>query len=149
MFFGKNYTILGFFLTILFIYGIGVFSNQYIVEKFFHWLEVLINKIPVVKTIYSSIRDIGKMFNHDKSTSFKKAVLVDYPVKGSKCIGFITNENCNFNNKFSKTAVFVPTTPNPTSGFLLYLNSEDITYLDIPIEDAIKMVVSLGVYGVK
>lgn len=147
--FGKDYTILGFLLSILIIYGIGVFSNQYIVEKFFHWLEVLINKIPVVKTVYSSIRDIGKMFNHDKNTSFKKAVLVDYPIKGSKSIGFITNESCNFNDKFSKIAVFVPTTPNPTNGFLLYLNDEDITYLDISVEDAIKMVVSMGVYAVK
>jgi len=89
------------------------------------------------------------MFNHDKSTSFKKAVLVDYPIKGSKSIGFVTNENCNFSDKFSKTAVFVPTTPNPTNGFLLYLNDEDIIYLDISVEDAIKMVVSMGVYGVK
>ncbi len=87
------------------------------------------------------------MFDHNNSTSFKQSVLIDYPVKGSKSIGFITNENCSFNSELSKTAVFVPTTPNPTNGFLIYLDNEDIIYLDIPVEDAIKMVISLGVYG--
>ncbi len=145
--FGKDYTILGFILGLLIIFGIGIFSNQYIIKKIFHWLEVFINKIPVIKTIYSSSRDIGKMFDHNNSTSFKQSVLIDYPVKGSKSIGFITNENCSFNSELSKTAVFVPTTPNPTNGFLIYLDNEDIIYLDIPVEDAIKMVISLGVYG--
>ncbi|BEP28294.1 DUF502 domain-containing protein [Helicovermis profundi] len=147
--FGKNYTGVGFIFGVLIILGIGTFSNQYVVKKFFHWLEVVINKIPVVKTIYSSIRDIGKMFDKDKSSSFKKAVLVDYPLKGSKCIGFITNDECIFDGKLSKTAVFVPTTPNPTSGFLLYVDKKDITFIDLPVEDAIKMVVSLGVYSSK
>lgn len=134
---------LGFLITIGAILGIGVISNNVIGKKIAKWIEDMLVKVPIIKMIYNPIKDIMKNFSSNNSNNFKRAVMVSFPSEKSKSIGFITKENIKVEEKF-KTAVFVPTTPNPTSGFLVYLDKEDYKELDMTVESALKTIISLG-----
>lgn len=101
-------------------------------------------KVPIIKSIYSPLKDITDNFSKKGSFNFKKVVFVNFPNdKLSSSLGFITKETIFINNQ-EKSAIFIPTTPNPTNGFLIYLNKEDYTELNISVEEALKVIVSLG-----
>ena len=133
-------------LTILFITIIGSLSLSFLGKKFLQIIDDLFKRIPILRTIYSAILQMTESFSNQDSNK-KSVVLVEYPRKGSWAVGFATKENQGeIKNKTNKILinVFVPTTPNPTSGFLLMFPKDDVIYLDMSFEEASKFIVSAG-----
>lgn len=141
---GKKIVGLGFVVTILLIYGAGLLVKQYLGHKLLMLFERFVLKIPYAQTVYNASRDISNsVFKKDK-VAFQNPVLVDFPREGIQSIGFVSNDNIMIKGE-RKIAIFVPTTPNPTSGFLIFAKPDEVEYLNISVEEATKMVISLGV----
>jgi len=133
-------------LAVIFITLIGYLSLSFIGKKILQLFNDLLKKIPILRTIYSAIGQMAETLA-PKKNSKKSVVLVEYPRKGSWAVGFATNDNKGEISKKTNQKlvnVFVPTTPNPTSGFLLMFPKEDIIYLDMNFEEASKFIVSAG-----
>jgi len=133
-------------LTIFFITIIGYLSLSFLGKKFLQVVDDLFKRIPILRTIYSAIGQMTDSFTQKKNSK-KSVVLVEYPRKDTWAVGFATKDNKGeMKNKTNRNLVnvFVPTTPNPTSGFLLMFPKEDIIYLDISFEEASKFIVSAG-----
>ena len=133
-------------LSVIFITIIGGLSLSFIGKKILQLINDLLKKIPVLRTIYSAIGQMTDSFANKKSGK-KSVVLVEYPRKGSWAIGFATKDNKGeISKKTNKKLVnvFVPTTPNPTSGFLLMFPKDEVKYLDMSFEEASKFIVSAG-----
>ena len=134
------------FLTIIFITVIGGLSLSFLGKKFLQIIDDLFKRIPILRTIYSAIGQMTESFRSQKGNK-KSVVLLEYPRKGSWAVGFATKENTGeIKSKTNQNLVniFVPTTPNPTSGFLLMIPKEDLIYLDMTFEEASKFIVSAG-----
>ena len=133
-------------LTVFFITFVGGLSLSFLGKKFLQIIDDLFKRIPILRTIYSAIGQMTDSFrNHDGNK--KSVVLLEYPRKGSWAVGFATKENTGeikSKTKINLVNVFVPTTPNPTSGFLLMIPKEDLIYLDMSFEEASKFIVSAG-----
>ena len=133
-------------MSVVLITLIGFLSLSFIGRKLLDVFDNILKKIPILRTIYSAIVQMTETFT--KSDNKKKnVVLVEYPRKGSWAVGFATRENTGeITNKVKQKLinVFVPTTPNPTSGFLLMFPKEDVIYLDLTFEEASKFIVSAG-----
>ena len=133
-------------LSVIFITIIGGLSLSFIGKKILQLFNDLLKKIPILRTIYSAIGQMAETLA-PKRKSKKSVVLVEYPRKGSWAVGFATKDNKGeISNKINKRLVnvFVPTTPNPTSGFLLMYPKDEIIYLDMTFEEASKFIVSAG-----
>jgi uncharacterized membrane protein len=133
-------------LTIIFITIVGGLSLSFLGKKFLQLIDDLFKKIPILRTIYSAIGQMTDSFRNQDGNK-KGVVLIEYPRKGTWAVGFSTKENSGeIKNKTGKELinVFVPTTPNPTSGFLLMFPKEDLIYLDMSFEEASKFIVSAG-----
>ena len=133
-------------ITIIFITLVGGLSLSFLGKKFLQIIDDLFKKIPILRTIYSAVLQMTETFSQKKNDK-KSVVLVEYPRKGTWAVGFATKENKGeIKNKTKENLinVFVPTTPNPTSGFLLMFPKNDIIYLDISFEEASKFIVSAG-----
>ena len=133
-------------LTVIFITIIGGLSLSFIGMRFLKIIDDLFKRIPILRTIYSAIGQMTVSFTKNKSNK-KSVVLVEYPRKGTWAVGFATKENKSSISKLAKQKlinVFVPTTPNPTSGFLLMFPKKDVIYLNISFEEASKFIVSAG-----
>ena len=134
------------FLTIIFITFVGGLSLSFLGKKFLQIVDDLFKKIPILRTIYSAIGQMTDSFTQKKNNK-KSVVLIEYPRKGTWAVGFATKDNKGeIKNKTNRDLVnvFVPTTPNPTSGFLLMFPKEDVIYLNISFEEASKFIVSAG-----
>ena len=137
-------TILIFILITL----LGFFSKYFFGKTIIRITEKIINRVPLVNTIYKTVKQIVDTFNQNREAVFQTAVLVEYPRKGIYSIGFLTSESkgeVQDKTVESVVNIFVPTTPNPTSGFLLMIPQEDIIYLQMSVSDAMKMIISGGV----
>ena len=133
-------------LAIIFITLIGYLSLSFIGKKILQLFNDLLKKIPILRTIYSAIGQMAETLA-PRRKSKKSVVLVEYPRKGSWAVGFATKDNKGEISKRTNKKlvnVFVPTTPNPTSGFLLMFPKEDLIYLDMNFEEASKFIVSAG-----
>ena len=133
-------------LTIIFITIIGGLSLSFLGKKFLQIIDDLFKRIPILRTIYSAIGQMTESFRSQEGNK-KRVVLVEYPRKDSWAVGFATKENTGeIKSKTNQNLinVFVPTTPNPTSGFLLMIPKEDLIYLDMSFEEASKFIVSAG-----
>ena len=133
-------------LTIIFITIVGGLSLSFLGKKFLQIVDDLFKKIPILRTIYSAIGQMTDSFRNQESNK-KSVVLVEYPRKGSWAVGFATKENTGEikeKTNINLVNVFVPTTPNPTSGFLLMIPKDDLIYLDMTFEEASKFIVSAG-----
>ena len=133
-------------LSIIFITLIGGLSLSFIGKKILQIFNDLLKKIPILRTIYSAIGQMTETLA-PKSGSKKSVVLIEYPRKGSWAVGFATKDNKGEISKKTNTDlvnVFVPTTPNPTSGFLLMFPKSEVVYLDMSFEEASKFIVSAG-----
>jgi len=133
-------------IALLLITLIGWLSLSFIGKKLLNIFDNILNKIPILRTIYSAFTQMLETFTSNK-VSKKNVVLVEYPRKGTWAVGFATNKNTGeIKNKIGQEVVnvFVPTTPNPTSGFLLMFPKEDVIYLDLTFEQASKFIVSAG-----
>mgnify|MGYP006225430743 FL=1 len=133
-------------LSIIFITVIGWLSLSFIGKKILQLVNETLKRIPILRTIYSAIGQMTESLAPRKGNK-KSVVLVEYPRKGSWAVGFATKENKGEISKKTSTElvnVFVPTTPNPTSGFLLMFPKKEIIYLDMTFEEASKFIVSAG-----
>ena len=134
------------FLSIIIITFIGGLSVSFVGKKILQLINDLFKRIPFLRTIYSAINQMTESFTN-KDNNKKSVVLIEYPRKGSWAVGFATKDNKGeISNKTNSDLVnvFVPTTPNPTSGFLLMFPKKDVIYLDITFEEASKFIVSAG-----
>jgi len=134
--------------ALLMIYLVGMFTTHFIGRRFIHIGERLMLKLPIVKSVYSASKQVMDTFSNSTKAAFTATVLVAFPHPGALAIGFITGTILNPEGK-TLYRVFVATTPNPTSGFLLLLPEEDVTFTDITVEDGIKMCVSGGMLAPK
>jgi len=133
-------------LSIIFITLIGFISLSYIGKRTLKLINDLLKKIPFLRTIYSAIGQMTESFASKKGKK-KSVVLVQYPSKGSWAVGFATKDNKGEISKKTNDKlvnVFIPTTPNPTSGFLLMFPKKEVIYLDMSFEEASKFIVSAG-----
>jgi Uncharacterized conserved protein len=133
-------------LSIFVITIIGGLSLSFLGKKILQLIDDLFKRIPFLRTIYSAIVQMTDSFAN-KNNDKKSVVLVEYPRKGSWAVGFATKKNkTEISQKTGKNLinVFIPTTPNPTSGFLLMFSEDEILYLDMTFEEASKFIVSAG-----
>ena len=134
-------------ISIIVITVIGWLSLSFLGKKLVKFVNDIFKKIPFLRTVYSAIGQMTQSFAQSRKSKKKSVVLVEYPRKGSWAVGFATQENTGeIASKTNKDLinVFVPTTPNPTSGFLLMFPKDEIIYLDMSFEDASKFIVSAG-----
>ncbi|NCQ23525.1 MAG: hypothetical protein COW54_01675 [Rhodobacteraceae bacterium CG17_big_fil_post_rev_8_21_14_2_50_63_15] len=146
---GINLRGVGAIIFLIFTVVVGWVAKGLIGRSLILFAESLVNRMPVVRSIYSGVKQIAETVFAQSESSFEKACLVEYPRKGIWAIGFISTEaRGEISEKAGATcdmlSVFVPTTPNPTSGFLLYFPREDVIELDMGIEDAAKLIISAG-----
>jgi len=139
---------LGIVLTAAVVIGTGVVVTNLFGQQLFEWGERLLDRIPLVRTIYSSAKKLTHSIFSGSGKSFRKVVLVEYPRKDMWSLAFLTGDGApEVNTRMGRqmVSVFIPTTPNPTSGFMLLVPREDVIELDMPIDDGFKMIISVGV----
>ena len=129
--------------SVLVIYFTGLVTNHIVGRRIIHWGESLLLKLPIVKSVYSASKQVVDTFSSSTKAAFKAVVLVEFPRRGSLAVGFITGTITNPEGQ-TLYRVFVATTPNPTSGFLIILPEPEVHFTDISVEDGIKMIVSGG-----
>lgn len=144
---GFNVPGLGVLLTLGIIFGAGLVATNIFGQHLIEVWESLLTRVPVVKTIYSSVKQVSDTLFSNTGNAFRKAVLVQYPRDGSWTIAFITGvpggdvKEHLFGDYIS---IYVPTTPNPTSGFFLMMPREDVIDLDMSVDEALKYIISMG-----
>ena len=134
-------------ISIIIITFIGWLSLSFIGTRLLNIVNKVLQRIPILRTIYSAVVQMTATFTQNKEDKKNNVVLVEYPRKGIWAVGFATKDNTGeITSKTGKKLinVFVPTTPNPTSGFLLMIPKEDVIYLDMSFEEASKFIVSAG-----
>lgn len=140
---------LGLLIFVIFTLIVGWLAKGYIGRSLIQWSEDLVARMPVVRSIYNGLKQIAETVFSSGNTSFKKACIIEYPRKGLWAMAFIsTDAKGEVAAKIGETdkmiSVFLPTTPNPTSGFLLFVPEKDVIVLDMSVEDAAKLVISAG-----
>ena len=144
---------LGLLIVIFVITLIGAITPGLIGRNLLKLGEMILFKTPIIRTVYSSIKQIMETVMSTNSKSFKEVVLVEYPRRDIWVIAFVTSSvKGEIDDKISKSdlvSIFVPTTPNPTSGFLLFVAKKDLIYLNMPVEQAVKLVISGGIVSPK
>ena len=133
----------GFIAVILLIYLVGVLTSNLVGKWLMRHAEPLLLGVPIFRQLYNGIKQILLSFTAPRKTGFMQVILTEFPRKGMRSIGFITNELCDESGKKLLT-VFIPTSPNPTSGFMHIVSEDEITRTNISVENALKMVVSAG-----
>ena len=139
---------LGAILAVLVLFITGVLGANFFGRRLVSFYEGVLNRIPLVRSVYGGVKHFTEMVFSDKGRSFKKVLLIEYPRTGLYSIAFLTSERLEeVQARTGETVVtvFLPTTPNPTSGFMLFVPLSGIIELDMTVEEAVKMVVSLGV----
>ena len=139
---------LGLILTLLVLIVTGIFAANFVGKSMVNFGEKIFKKIPIVRSVYSAAKNFADIVFSDTGQSFKKVLLIQYPRKGVYSLAFQTSTNLGEVQKKTGSDVvctFVPTTPNPTSGFIIIIPKEDVIELDMDVDEAFKMIVSLGV----
>jgi uncharacterized membrane protein len=139
---------LGAILAILVLVVTGMLAANLLGRRLVKLYESLLERIPVVRTVYGAVKSFAEIVLSDSTASFNKVLLIEYPREGLYSLAFQTSENPGEIRAVTGepiVAVFLPTTPNPTSGFMLFVPSRNVTELDMPVEAALKMIISLGV----
>ncbi|MCU0857064.1 MAG: DUF502 domain-containing protein [Pontiellaceae bacterium] len=135
--------ILSTFVALLMIYLVGMFTTHLIGLRLIQMGERLMMKLPIVRSVYSASKQVMDTFSNSTKAAFSATVLVSFPHPGARAIGFVTGTILDPDGR-TLYRIFVATTPNPTSGFLLLLPKEEVAFTDISVEDGIKMIVSGG-----
>lgn len=139
----------GFLLCVLLFLCTGFLTRYIVGRKIIATGETIVGKIPLISRVYLAVQQIRDVFVNREGAVFQQVVLLEYPRKGIMAVGFVTSSEQGVVQETAGrrlNAVFVPTTPNPTSGFLLYLAPEELTPIDMSVEDAMKLIVSGGAY---
>lgn len=139
---------LGVILSLLLLVGTGILAANYFGQRLMSWGESILSRIPLVRSIYNSVKQVINTILSTNSEAFRKVLLVEYPRKGLWTIGFQTGAvNAEISNKINEEMIslFIPTTPNPTSGFLVMIPKQEVIELSMSIDEALKFIISLGV----
>ena len=139
---------LGLILTLLVLLVTGIFAANIVGRSMVNFGEKIFKRIPVVRSVYTASKNFAEIVFSDTGQSFKKVLLIQYPRKGLYSLAFQTSTSLGEVQKKTGSDVvctFVPTTPNPTSGFIIIVPKEDVIELDMEVDEAFKMIVSLGV----
>lgn len=139
---------IGLVLTVILMLITGAVVANFFGRQLVNMWEDILSRIPFVRTIYSTVKQVTSTLFSDTSKSFREVVLVEYPRKGTWVLAFVTGDTPDFLNDAAKKQLmnlFVPTTPNPTSGFYVMVEPKDIRKLEISVEDGLKMILSAGV----
>jgi len=139
---------LGLIIALVFFIVIGFITRNFLGRLFVRVSEYIVERVPVINTIYSAIKQIFETVMASQSDAFKEVVMFEYPRKGIWVLGFVTGATKGEVQTLTKSDtvnVFLPTTPNPTSGFLLFIPKKDVTYMKMSVEEGIKMIVSGGI----
>jgi len=134
-------------LAVCLITIVGVLARNYFGKRMIAWVDTTMLRVPLLNKVYSATKQVNEAFSTSNKNAFRTVVLVEFPRPGVHSIGFITNEqNPEAQAKLQEkvVCVFVPTTPNPTGGFLLLVPEEKVTKLEMSVADGIKYVISLG-----
>lgn len=139
--------ILGLILFLVIIFIIGFLTTHFLGKRLYFILDKALRRFPLIRHIYPSIKQIIEFLFTYQAQEFKKAVLVQYPRSGIWSIGFITNEGFEIAKEKTKQdllSIFIPSSPGPLTGFFILVPRQEVIFLDIPIEEAIKLIVSGG-----
>lgn len=134
---------IGFGVTVVLIYLVGVMASNIGGSRLIHYGESLLSKVPIIGRLYKSIEQIMESFSSSGKNGLMQVVLVEWPRKGMWTIGFITSESPVQPGE-THLNIFIPTSPNPTSGFLQIASEDAVIRTDIPVDDALKMIISAG-----
>ena len=143
---------MGFLLLILFVFLIGLIATNIFGKKVFKFGELVLHKIPLVRVIYITIKKVVDTISQSQTPTFEKMVLITYPRFPLKTVGIVA---CNTPDMVFKMVgkrsvnVFVPTSPNPTTGFVIAVPIEDVNFLEMTVEEGLKMIISFGVVAPK
>ncbi|HQU48956.1 MAG TPA: DUF502 domain-containing protein [Casimicrobiaceae bacterium] len=143
---------LGVLLSFVILLVTGVFAANFLGARLITLWESLLGRIPVVKSIYSSVKQVSDTLLSDKGNAFRKALLVEFPREGSWTIGFLTgtpDRSVAPHLPGDHVSVYVPTTPNPTGGYFVMLPRSRVQELDMTVDEALKYIISMGVVGPK
>ncbi|MDD5476047.1 MAG: DUF502 domain-containing protein [Syntrophales bacterium] len=136
-------------VLILLIFAVGMIVRSYLGKKIVAWGEIILDKIPIIRTIYMASKQLAHAMFSDDSKSFSRVVLIEYPRRDLYCIAFVSGDTkgeLQEKTRENLINVFVPTTPNPTSGFLLMVPESDVINLDMSVDEAFALIVSGGIY---
>lgn len=126
---------------------VGWMARYYIGKRFIGWLDATMLRLPLLNKIYGTVKQVNEAFSSTKKTAFKTVVLIEFPREGLYSVGFITGEQhaeVQARTRERVVSVFVPTTPNPTTGFLVLVPEDKLTRLDMSVAEGIKFIISLG-----
>jgi uncharacterized membrane protein len=135
-------------IALAFFVIVGWFATNFLGRFVIRVYEYVLDRMPVIRNIYGAIKQIFETIAASQSSAFREAVMLEYPRKGVYSIGFVTGRTegeVQGHTKAETINVFVPTTPNPTSGYLLFVPKKELIYLDMSVEEAVKLVVSAGI----
>lgn len=135
-------------LTLLMIFLTGLLAANFIGQKLVGWWDKLLSRIPVVNSVYKSVKQVSDTLFAPNGNAFRKALLVQYPRQGSWTVAFLTGRpggDIPRHLRGEYVSVYVPTTPNPTSGFFLMMPAQDVVELDMTVDEALKYIISMGV----
>jgi len=141
------WSLAAFILAIALVSVAGLLARYYIGKRVLAWLDTTMLRVPLLNKIYGTIKQVNDAFSTGSKTAFKTVVLVEFPRPGMYSLGFLTSENheaIQIRTEEKVVGVFIPTTPNPTSGFLVLLAEDKVTKLDMSVADGIKYIISLG-----
>jgi len=141
--FGQPITGLGFGIAIILIYLTGVIASNFVGHRLIRFGESILTKVPVLRQLYIGFKQVLESLSGISKAAFREVVLVEFPREGMKTIAFITNELKDKSGQ-KLLAIYVPTAPNPTSGFFQIVSEEMVTRTDISVDEAMKMVISGG-----
>ena len=139
---------LGLILAVILLVTTGILGANLLGRYTVSLYERILNRIPLVRSVYSAVKHFAEMVFGDSGTSFKKVLLIEYPRHGLYSLAFQTSENAKevqHRTGEEIVTVFLPTTPNPTSGFMIFVPRKDVVELEMAVDDALKMIISLGV----
>ena len=139
---------LGLLLSLLIVLATGMLAANIIGERLVRWWHGLLNRIPIVRSIYSSVKQISDTLLATRGQSFRKVVMIEFPQRGQWTLGFVVGSpgaTIAAATRPDAITVYVPTAPNPTSGYVLVVRPDDVREVDISVDDALKFHISLGV----
>ncbi len=126
---------------------VGLLARNYLGKKLIEWVDASLLRVPLLNKIYGATKQVNEAFTSGSKTSFKTVVMIEFPRAGMYSVGFLTSEvhhEIQQKTREKVVCVFIPTTPNPTSGFMVLVPDEQVTRLDMSVADGIKFIVSLG-----
>jgi len=134
---------MGIILTLIVVYFIGLLASNFFGRRILKLVDNLLHRLPIVKNIYSTAKGIFQAFSMQGKSNFKKVVLIQYPRKGLWTLAFVTGSTIGDNNE-AYYSMFVPSTPNPTTGYVLFINQKEIVETRFSVEEGLKLLISGG-----